>query len=1074
MTPAELQHALEQQQAENAALRAALAKATSAPGPAVASPLPNYQQLVLLMQQLYPAVLLTDANRRVTWVNEGFTALCGFALHEVVGLLPETFMRPDLDDPATVAYIEAGIRNREPFQYEVRNPRAGNAPGWIRVKVQPVVNEQGEAVLAGLLEDITEWKESQLALVENEQRFRALAENVPVVLYEWRQNFDGTFGTNYMSPKMFELFGVPTTDFSDVLKYSYPEDLPALWQSIEEATRTQTPWFYEGRVAVPGQPLRWVRGSSVLTGRDETGVNYSGILQDITPLKQALRETDLRWRLAVEGFGDGIWEQNLLNPALVTYSAEYKAMLGYQEDEFPDGYASFTTHIHPEDLESTVRTINAYLQGNAALLVVEFRMRCKDGTYKWILSRGLVTEHAPNGEPLIFSGTHTDISELKKAQEALDASTRRLSTVIANFQDGLVLEDENRRIVLTNEAFCNLLAVPTLPPQLIGKDGGWLTEGSKAYIKDPQHYVARIEALLKHRQPVVGDAISLLDGRTIQRDFAPIFDQSRYIGHLWKYADITVRTQANEELKRREEKYRGIIENMSLGLVEADLDDHLLYANHSFCSMTGFCTDELVGSQISSLLLSGEDLALVESKKEIRKQGIIDSYEIAVTTKSGEIKWLLVSGAPLYDDRQRLIGSIGIYLDVTPQKRLEASLREAKGLAEISSRAKQDFLANMSHEIRTPMNAILGMSQLLTKTELDSSQTSYLHAITASAENLLVIINDILDLSKIEAGRMAIEKIGFSPERVAVQVEKTLVYKAEEKGLSFKTRIGPGVPPVLLGDPYRIAQILLNLAGNSVKFTEKGSVSVSCELVQLLDEGEALIEFTVKDTGIGIDAEYLAEVFEDFSQEDSSVSRKFGGTGLGLSISKNLVELLGGTLLIESQKNRGTTSRFTLRLPVGTGTDVPQKDEADTSSLMPALQGKRILLVEDNVFNRMLANIFLTNAGMEVTEAENGQVAVRLAENEAFDLVLMDLQMPLMNGYVATAMLRQQLTLTVPIIALTANAIKGERGKCLAAGMNDYLTKPFQEASLVKLVYDWTVGPLSRVPASPQEGPATR
>ncbi|OGX86091.1 hypothetical protein BEN47_13370 [Hymenobacter lapidarius] len=1072
MTPAELQHALEQQQAENAALRVALAKATSAPGPA--SPLPNYQQLVLLMQQLCSAVLLTDANGRVAWANEGFSTLCGFELHEVVGRLPETFLHPDLDDPATVAYIEAGLRNRVPFQFEVPNPRASNASCWIRVKVQPVVNEQGEAVMACLLEDITEWKESQLALAENEQRFRALAENVPVVLYEWRQNFDGTFGTTYMSPKLSELFGIPVTDFSDALKYAYFEDMPALWQSIEEATRTQTPWFYEGRVAVPGQPLRWIRGSSVLTGRDETGVNYSGILQDITPLRQALREADLRWRLAVEGFGDGIWEQNLSNPALVTYSADYKAMLGYQEDEFPDGYASFASHIHPEDLASTVRAINACLRGDVTLLVVEFRMRCKDGSYKWILSRGLVTERAPDGEPLIFSGTHTDISELKKAQEALDASMRRLSTVITNFQDGLVLEDENRRIVLTNEAFCSLLAVPTAPAQLIGKDGGWLTEGSKASIKNPQQYVARIKELLKQRQPVVGDVLTLLDGRTLQRDFAPIFDQSRYIGHLWKYADITIRTQASEELKRREEKYRGIIENMSLGLVEADLEDHLLYVNQSFCSMTGFCTEELMGRQLSPLLLSGEDLALVESKKELRQQGIADSYEIAVTTKSGEIKWLLVSAAPLYDDHQRLIGFIGIYLDVTPQKRLEANLREAKGLAEISSRAKQDFLANMSHEIRTPMNAILGMSQLLTKTALDSSQTSYLHAITASAENLLVIINDILDLSKIEAGRMAIEKIGFSPERVAVQVEKTLVYKAEEKGLCFETRIGPGVPPVLLGDPYRITQILLNLAGNAVKFTEKGGVNVSCELVQLLDEGEALIEFMVKDNGIGIDAEYLAQVFEDFSQEDSSVSRKFGGTGLGLGISKNLVELLGGTLRIESQKNSGTTSRFTLCLPVGTTADVPQKDEADTSSLLPALRGKRILLVEDNVFNRMLANIFLTNAGMEVTEAENGQVAVTLAESQAFDLILMDLQMPLMNGYVATAMLRQQLTLTVPIIALTANAITGERGKCLAAGMNDYLTKPFQEAALVKLVHDWTVGPLSRVPASPETGPGGR
>ncbi|MBF9236784.1 PAS domain S-box protein [Hymenobacter sp. BT683] len=1066
MTTAELQHALEQQEAENAALRAALANAASAPGRALTSgpSLPNYEQLVLLMQELYPAVLLTNASGRVTWVNDGFSTLCGFELHEVLGRLPESFLRPHLDDPQTLEYIRAGLRDKVPFQYEVRNPQGGNHACWIRVKVQPIRNEAGEMVLAGLLEDISEWKKSQLTLAESEHRFRALAENVPVVLYEWRHNFDGTFGLNYMSPKLFELFGIPLTGIGNVLEFSHCDDLPALWKSIKESIRTQAPWFYEGRVTVPGQPLRWLRGSSVLTGCDEKGLTYSGILQDITPLKQALRENDLRWRLAVEGFGDGIWEQNLRSPQHVTYSADYKAMLGYQEDEFPDGYESFAAHLHPEDTALTQQAIRTYLEGNSTLLAVEFRMRCKDGSYKWILSRGLVTERAPDGQALIFSGTHTDISELKKAQVALDASSRRLSTVIANFQEGLVLEDENRRIVLSNEAFCKLLAVPTTPAQLVGKDGGWLTEGSKSYVNKPAQYVARIQDLLNRKQPVVGDVLTLLDGRTIKRDFAPIFDQSGYIGHLWKYEDITTRTKANEDLKRREEKYRGIIENMSLGLVEADLEDHLLYANQSFCSMTGFCTDELMGSRLSPMLLTGEDLALVESKQAIRQQGIADSYEIAVTTKTGELKWLLVSGAPLYDDNQQLIGSIGIYLDVTPQKVLEASLREAKGLAEISTRAKQDFLANMSHEIRTPMNAILGMSQLLAKTALDGPQVSYLNAITASAENLLVIINDILDLSKIEAGRMVVETIGFSPGRICAQVEKTLLYKAEEKGLTILTRIDPLVPEVLLGDPYRITQILLNLAGNSVKFTDKGTIVIVCQLLPS-ESGEAAVEFMVQDTGIGIDAEYLAQVFDDFSQEDSSVTRKFGGTGLGLGISQKLVELLGGTLHIESQKNRGTTSRFTLQFPIGTEQDLPQKDLSDVSSMQHALRGKRVLLVEDNVFNRMLATIFLTNAGMDVTEAANGEVAVAVAAHQSFDLVLMDVQMPVMNGYLATALLRERFGSTVPIIALTANAIQGERSKCIAAGMNDYLTKPFQEATLVKMVYDWVAGPLSTLQA---------
>ncbi|HEX8503826.1 MAG TPA: PAS domain S-box protein [Hymenobacter sp.] len=1062
MTREELQLALEREQAENAALRVLLARASSAVIGDL--PLPDQAPVALLMQELYAAVLLSDADDRITWVSKGFTDLCGLELSEVLGLRPKVFLAPPAHETETLAYIKAQKFARLPFVFETRNPRPGPTAGWLRVRVQPILNERREVVMmAGLLEDITEWKKTRLHLAESEQRFRDLAENVPGVLYEWHQGHDGRSEFTYVSPKLEELFGVPHGEFGRMLGHSHPDDFQRLAESIERAARTQSPWSYEGRVMAPGQPLRWIRGSAVVTGRDAAGIKYSGILLDITPLRQAqtaMRESDLRWRLAVEGFGDGTWEHDLRTKE-VFYSADYRAMLGYSEEEFPNGYRSWHSHVHPEDLEEVLRLIATYLRGDSTSMSAEFRMRCKNGAYKWVLSRGLVTERDAQGAPLVFTGTHTDISELKQAQGALDASSKRLSTVIANFQDGLVLEDENRHIVLTNDAFCQLLRVPVTPAQLIGKQGGWLAEGSRNYLKNPNQYVARITALVRSKKPVVGDILKLRDGRILQRDFAPIYDQNRYIGHLWKYADITARTKANEDLKRREEKYRGIIENMSLGLIEADLHDHLLYANQSFCDMTGFCNDELTGQRLSPLLLTGEDLELVESKAEMRQKGIADSYEIAVTTKSGEVKWLLVSGAPLYDDYQHLVGSIGIYLDVTPQKQLEASLREAKGLAEISTRAKQDFLANMSHEIRTPMNAILGMSQLLAKTELSGPQASYLHAITSSAENLLVIINDILDLSKIEAGRITIEKIGFSAYAVCSQVEKTLLYKAEEKGLSFVTHLGPGLPAVLLGDPYRITQILLNLASNSVKFTEKGTVRVACTVAGPPEAGKVAVEFLVQDTGVGIDAEYLARVFDDFSQEDSSVTRKFGGTGLGLGISKKLVELLGGELRIESEKNRGTTSRFTLRLPIGAEHDVPAKDGADVSGFQQALRGKRVLLVEDNVFNRMLAAIFLTNAGLEVKEAENGKIAVAMAREQPFDVVLMDVQMPVMNGYEATAILREQFGLAVPIIALTANAITGERSKCLAAGMNDYLTKPFKEDSLVKMVYDWVLGPLA-------------
>ncbi|MGI4883328.1 MAG: response regulator [Janthinobacterium lividum] len=418
---------------------------------------------------------------------------------------------------------------------------------------------------------------------------------------------------------------------------------------------------------------------------------------------------------------------------------------------------------------------------------------------------------------------------------------------------------------------------------------------------------------------------------------------------------------------------------------------------------------------------------------------------------------------------------VGYGLDVTERVATEQQLRHAKLAAESAVRAREIFLANMSHEIRTPMNAILGMGQLMAKTPLTPEQGSYRQAITTSAENLLVIINDILDLSKLEAGKMALERVGFAPAALLAQVEQTLHYKATEKGLSLLVQTGPGVPAVVLGDPYRVTQVLLNLAGNAIKFTEKGHVAVSCSVVAGAGPPDGTVDvlFRVVDTGIGIEPSFLAHIFQEFSQEDTSVTRKFGGTGLGLPICRNLVKLMGGDVALTSEKHRGTATEFTLRLPVGATQDLlPRALLPEDSPIRQDLRHKRVLLVEDNRFNRQIAKTFLQQAHVQVTEAEHGAAAVALAQGQAFDLILMDIQMPVMDGYAATTALRQQLGITTPIVALTANAIHGEREKCLAAGMNGYLAKPFQEAELLTVVSEWALRPRPRPAPDAASDPA--
>ncbi|WP_187631977.1 PAS domain S-box protein [Hymenobacter lutimineralis] len=1005
-----------------------------------------------MLEEVFDAVVVLNSAGQLTWINAGFQQLFGFTAPQQV---PDLLISALAGTGTTPEVFRQQLATARRLRYEAPFQQASGALRWMRLQVQPLPASHGsEDLFVGLLEDIAEWKDM---LLEREERFRYLTEHIPGVLFQWRELSPEQFGLSYISPQLANIFGLLPEQVYHLVDFLHPEDRPGWHKALRQVRRLGGEWSFEGRLLVPGQPMRWCRGSAVCSPSATHGRLYSGILLDVTDLKNAeetVQANEQRWRSAIERFGDGAWEFNY-QTGEDYFSEAYRTMLGYSEEEFAK-LPTWQHHVHPDDQALSLEAANAYLRGETPLYSVERRLLCKDGSYKWVLTRGIITKRDAQGDPLIMTGVHTDISAVKQATAALEASTLRLYTTISNFQEGILLEDEHRRVVLANEAVCRIFRLEATAEQLVGYDTSLLGQDIQHRFLQPEAFLARYTAIVQSRQLVTGELFVLDDGRTLQCDFAPIFVESRYIGHLWKFEDITERKNNEDMLRRREEKYRGIIENMNLGLVEMDLDLRVTYVNQAFCDITDYSREEFEAQPVMMYMLSPTDLEMMRQKDRRRQLGESETYELVITSKTGDTKWLLVSAAPLYGDDRKVFGTIGITLDITHQKRLENHLRAAKDQAEDSARAKELFLANMSHEIRTPMNAILGMGQLLAKTPLNAEQQNYLHAIATSGENLLVILNDILDLSKIGASQLLIERIGFSAVTLLKQVEKSLHFRAEEKGLSFGVVADDQLPPVLLGDPYRITQVLLNLAGNAIKFTEKGAVAIRCELLDATDT-DVLLRFVVADTGIGIDADYLVDIFNEFSQEDSSVTRKFGGTGLGLSISRRLVNLMGGEIEIDSQKHQGTRSQFTLRLAIGTAADLPQKTLI-TSATRERLRGQRVLLVEDNHFNRQIAKGFLQNSGLVVVEAENGAAAVELARDHAFDAILMDVQMPIMNGLEATAYLRHQLGLVTPIIALTANAIKGEREKCLKAGMNDYLAKPFQEEELLKLLCLWTLG----------------
>lgn len=380
-------------------------------------------------------------------------------------------------------------------------------------------------------------------------------------------------------------------------------------------------------------------------------------------------------------------------------------------------------------------------------------------------------------------------------------------------------------------------------------------------------------------------------------------------------------------------------------------------------------------------------------------------------------------------------------------------LEEEKSRAEHSEKAKEQFLANMSHEIRTPMNAIMGMTRLLLDKSPREDQLKYLNAIKQSSDNLLIIINDILDLSKIEAGKINFESIGFDLSEQIKTVYTTIKLNADEKGLALDYKIGDEVPLKIIGDPYRLNQVLLNLAGNAVKFTEHGTVSIKINAVEKTND-HVKLKFEIADTGIGIAPDKLDYIFNMFTQESSSTTRKFGGTGLGLAICKKLVELQGGTIHVESATGKGSVFSFILHYGIQKNSARTEELETPVMHDNAQLKNISILLAEDNEFNQMVAIDSIQDAieGVQIDLAKNGKEAVEMVQKKEYDLILMDIQMPEMDGHEATRMIRKNPDAkinSIPIIAITASVIKAEVDKCFESGMNDFVGKPFSTDELL-------------------------
>ena len=507
---------------------------------------------------------------------------------------------------------------------------------------------------------------------------------------------------------------------------------------------------------------------------------------------------------------------------------------------------------------------------------------------------------------------------------------------------------------------------------------------------------------------------------------------------------------------------RSALDTLAEGLLVLDSRERIVLANHAFASIVGKSPEQLLGCSASQLPWTGDqESPTVTSlpwttalQEKLPRTGDI----LRLRAGKSEVRTFMVNCSPVLGHKGDYRGVLASFDDVTQLEEKEVELKKSKEAAEAANRTKSEFLANMSHEIRTPMNAILGFTDVLRR-GLASSETErqeYLATVHSSGKHLLRLINDILDLSKIEAGQMEVEEIQCVPHQLIAEIVTVLGARAAERGISLEyTTTGP-IPETIQSDPTRLRQILTNLVGNAIKFTENGGVRVVARLHRHATRSQLAVD--VIDTGTGIAAESLKKIFDPFSQADTTVTRRFGGTGLGLTISRNFAKALGGDLTVASELGKGST--FTVTIDTGSlegvalldGDELELRSKASsqqTAQALPELPPARVLVADDGEANRQLIKLVLTRAGMQVEAAANGQIAVQMAADGRFDLILMDMQMPVMDGYTATARLREQ-GLTIPIVALTAAAMKGDEEKCRAAGCSGFLTKPVDIDELMR------------------------